>query len=125
MIVKPVHWNQLFLTEVKVYDQSDWKGSSPPSKKDFDTVHSIQAGESLHDALGRVPLCPNQNHPNPWIEIVLTAICSVIQPHDRLLEKNALLFYLHKYGMNQLLEIHGADVAAVRTEIENMQSRSD
>lgn len=123
MVKQPVQWNGYFLTEMDVYDATDWKGQLPPGKQDFERIHIYQAREALFRALAKSPHCPNQDSPgpHPWVQTVLKCICkTVADPNDRLFEEKVIQSYLHKFGMDQLLEIYGINIHQLKQEINNM-----
>ena len=100
MIQKPIFWRDRYLTDVSIYDQSDWKGISPPGISDFDQIHAIQIGEALYRALEKVPVCPDRDLAQSiqWVEVILKLICSAIGPENRKLESRSRNFTFTNTG---------------------------
>lgn len=120
---KPAYWNDYFLTDVSVYDLTDWKGQTPPGKRDFDNINIYQAREALYRAIERTPSCPNPDSPgpHPWVQTMLKCICRVlVDPNDRLFEEQVMRSYLQVFGMDQLLRLHGININYLKEEINNM-----
>lgn len=123
MINKPVYWKDIFLTEVSIYDISDWKGTLPPSTKDWENIIIFQSIKSLHNALEHNPCYPRDMHNSeqPWIQIILHRIMDTLSvPNDRILEEKIIKKYLSKHGMNQILEIFGLNIDEVMQSLDNM-----
>lgn len=124
MIVKPVKWRDYFIIEVKVYDESDWKGDLPPSPRDFENVHAYQAIESLKRALDNIPWCPSKEereHPKPWPQTVLELICKeLLGKNDREFVEKVMQTYLDRYGMNQIIKAFGVNENDLKQKLDNM-----
>lgn len=127
MIKKSVYWLGNFITNIEIYDESDWKGNKTPEKKDFDTIRIYQSAKALHKAVHKYPKCPYPDFTlkKPWVQVLLQLICmTLIGNQDLVFEEQVMRYYLQKYGMDQLLEVFGVDVVKLKQEIDNMKAEN-
>lgn len=127
MIKKPISWNGHHLDELAIYEMSDWKGIGIPDAKNFEVIYLYQCVESLYRIINKFPTCPVRDFLNEqsWMEIVVIAISSLIdKKNDRMFHEKIVKSYLYKYGMDQILEIHGVDVNELKNQLDNMIKNS-
>lgn len=126
--IKRVMYRGRQLGELTVHDLGDWKNTSrPATEKDLRLINATVAADFLHSVLAREPLQSAPEEPElPWVMVVLREACTASGGRrDQKMEEQALLLYVERHGMDQILGIWGADVGRLQTEIEKMLAVED
>jgi hypothetical protein len=120
---KKVEYRGRTLGEVTVYAIEDWRNESrPATERDLRLINATAMADTLFQVLKRDPRKVADEEPNqPWLLVALREVCTAgLGWRDQKMEEQALLLYVQRHGMNQILEIWGADVEKIGEELERM-----
>jgi hypothetical protein len=120
---KKVEYRGRQLGELSVYDLGDWKNEArAATEKDLRLINATSAADCLFSVLKREPVRAAPEEPDlPWVMVALREVCTASAGfRDQKMEEHALLLYVQRHGMNQILEIWGADIGRLQGELERM-----
>lgn len=120
---KKVKYRGRKLAKLMVHDLGDWRNETrPATEKDLRLINATRAADCLHEILKREPLKVTPEEPDvPWVMVALREVCSAVGGfRDQKLEEEALLLYVSRHGMDQILEIWGADVVRLKEDMERV-----
>ncbi len=120
---KKVEYRGRLIGHVRVFVLEDWQNKERPAKeKDLQLINATAAADSLYEVLSRDPRRVADEEPDlPWVMVVLREVCTASAGRrDQMLEEHALLLYVQRFGMDQILGIWGADIGVLKGEIERM-----
>ncbi len=111
-----------------MYGPGDWKNQSrQATERDLRLINATAAADCLQSVLRREPLQSTPEEPElPWVMVALREVCTTSCGfRDQKMEEHTLLLYVQRHGMDQILEIWGADVGRLQGEIERMLAIED
>ncbi len=121
--VRKVEYRGRILGELTVYAVEDWRNEQrPATERDLRLINATAMADTLHGVLTRDPRKVAEEEPNqPWLLVALREVCTAgLGRRDQKMEEQALLLYVQRHGMNQILGIWGADVGKIGEELERM-----
>jgi hypothetical protein len=126
--MKKVLYRGRELGEVAVYHVEDWRNTTRPAgEKDLRLINATSAADSLQRILTVEPKqCDELEPDQPWLTVALREVCTASSgERDMKLEEMALLLYVERHGMNQILSIWGADIGKLAEELEKLRDEED
>lgn len=125
---KSVMYRGRTIGDLAVYAMEDWTNTSrPATARDLRLINATSAADLVHAVLAREPKQRDPAEPEmPWIVVVVREVCLVAAgKKDGQMEEQVLLLYVQRYGMDQILEIWGADIVRLKEEIGRMSGLDD
>lgn len=118
---KLVKYKDRLLGELTFYTKEDWQVKDrEPTEKDFLVMASSMGADLVHEILEREPKQFDLQEPElPWPIVIIREIATTYsERRDEKLEEEIMIMYTAKYGMDQILNIWGADVTKLASDIE-------
>jgi hypothetical protein len=125
---KKVEYRGRHLGDLRVFSVEDWQNKDrPATEKDLRLMNATSAADLVFAVLRREPLKVSEEEPDkPWVVVVLREVCAAAAGmRDGRMEEQVLMLYVSRNGMNQILEIWGADVGRLQEEIGRMSGVDD
>lgn len=116
------------LGDLKVYELKDWRNTDRPATDgDLRLINVTAAADAVYESLRREPKKVGEEEPDkPWVTVVIREVCMALAgSQDGKLEEDVLMMYVNRHGMNQILEIWGADVGKLAEELKRMSGLDD
>lgn len=116
------------LGEVTVFHLGDWRNKErPATEKDLRLINATSAADALKRVLEAEPRQYDEAEKDqPWVTVALREVCTASSgERDLRLEEMALLLYVERHGMDQILSIWGADIGKLAAKIAQASGVDD
>lgn len=128
METKSIEYRGRAIGGLRVYSLSDWTNKDrEPTDSDLRLINVTAAADAVRDILKSEPKKVGEEEPDkPWVTVVVREVCAALAgSQDGKLEEDVLMMYVNRHGMNQILEIWGADVGKLAEELARMSGVDD
>jgi hypothetical protein len=125
---KSVMYRGRTIGDLVLYAMEDWRNTDrPATARDLRLINATSAADLVHAILAREPKQRDPAEPEtPWVVVVVREVCAVAAGQkDGQMEEQVLLLYVQRHGMDQILEIWGADIVRLKEEIGRMSGLDD
>ncbi len=125
---KKIEYRGRILGDLTIYGPEDWRNEKrPATERDLRLINATSAADTVHRILKREPLKVSEEEPDkPWLIVVLREVAfAAVGSHDGKVQEQVLQLYVSRHGMDQILEIWGADVVRLKEEIGRMSGAED
>ncbi len=116
------------LGELVVYHMEDWRNTTrPANERDLRLINATSAADAVKRILDAEPKQYDETEPEqPWVMVVIREVCMAsCGERDMRLEEQALMLYVERHGMNQILSIWGADVGKLTEQLAQASGLED
>lgn len=128
MEIRKLEYRGRPLADLKVYELSDWRNQErAATAADLRLINVTAAADAVRDALRAEPKKVEESEPDqPWVMVVVREATTLLAgTRDQKMEEDVLMMYVNRHGMNQILEIWGADVGSLVEELGKLSGIED